>query len=140
MRTAAPGISCEPLTLIDLLRWRAANQPDLAGYTFLADGEQEEQCLTYAELDQRARAIAARLQSLVAQGERVLLLFPPGVDYIAAFFGCLYAGAVAVPAYPPRQNRNLLRLQAVVADAQATIALTTGPVLARIAPLFSENP
>src|SRR5687768_3254484 len=140
MRTAAPGKTCEPLTLIDLLRWRAANQPDRSGYTFLSDGEREEECLTYAELDRRARAVAAKLQPLVVQGERVLLLYPPGVDYIAAFFGCLYAGAIAVPAYPPRQNRNLLRLQSVVADAQATVALTTGPVLARIAPLFSENP
>ncbi|MCA1579633.1 MAG: AMP-binding protein [Acidobacteria bacterium] len=140
MRTAAPGKSCEPLTLIDLLRWRSENQPDHGGYTFLSDGEQEEECLTYAESDRRARAVAAKLQSLVVQGERVLLLYPPGVDYIAAFFGCLYAGAIAVPAYPPRQNRNLLRLQSLVADAQATVALTTGPVLARIAPLFSENP
>src|SRR5688500_28166 len=113
MRTA-PGINYEPLTLIDLLRCRAANQPDHPGYTFLSDGEREEECLTYAELDRRARAVAAKLQPLVVQGERVLLLYPPGVDYIAAFFGCLYAGAIAVPAYPPRQNRNLLRLQSVV--------------------------
>ena len=140
MHTAVPGRSGEPLTLIDLLRWRSETQPDHAAYTFLTDGEREEECLTYAELDRRARAVAAKLQSVVVQGERVLLLYPPGIDYIAAFFGCLYAGAIAVPAYPPKQNRNLLRLQAVVADAQATVALTTGPVLARIAPLFSENP
>src|SRR5205807_1551124 len=94
------------------------------GYTFLVDGEGEEVFLSYGELDRRARAIAARLQAAGAAGERVLLLYPPGLDYIAAFFGCLYAGAVAVPAYPPRLNRNLSRLQAVVADARAKFALT----------------
>jgi amino acid adenylation domain-containing protein/FkbM family methyltransferase len=135
-----PDIDCEPQTFIDLLRWRALNQGSRLAYTFLSDGENEEERLTYGELDRRARAIGAWLQSLAAHGERVLLLYPPGLDYIAAFFGCIYAGAVAVPAYPPRQNRSMLRLQSVVADAEATIALTTGPVLARIAPLFSQNP
>ncbi len=130
----------EPLTLVDLLRARAAAHPDRVAYTFLADGEGEEEKLTYGELDRRARATAASLQPLAKNGERVLLLYPPGLDYIAAFFGCLYAGTVAVPAYPPRRNRNLLRLQAVVADAEAAVALTTAPILARIAPSFSQNP
>ncbi|HEX8889429.1 MAG TPA: amino acid adenylation domain-containing protein, partial [Pyrinomonadaceae bacterium] len=128
------------LTLVDLLRGRAQLQPERPAYTFLIDGEQEELSLTYGELDRQARAIAAWLQPLVSPGDRVLLLYPPGLEYIAAFFGCLYAGAVAVPAYPPRRNRNLLRLQALVADAQASVALTTAPVLARISPLFSQNP
>jgi amino acid adenylation domain-containing protein len=128
------------LTLVDLLRSRAESQPDHLAYTFLLDGEQQELSLTYSELDRQARAIAAQLQTLVSPGSRVLLLYPPGLEYIAAFFGCLYAGAVAVPAYPPRRNRNLLRLQALVADAQASVALTTAPVLARINPLFSQNP
>lgn len=129
-----------PKTLIDLLRWRATHQPNRVGYTFLTDGETEENTLTYRELDRQARAIAAGLHSLVSPGDRVLLLYPPGLEYIAAFFGCLYAGAVAVPAYPPRRNRNLLRLQAVVADAQATVALTTASTLTRIVPFFSQNP
>jgi len=129
-----------PLTLVDLLRARAATHPDRLAYIFLADGEAEEGRVTYGELDRRARAIGAWLQPFAAGEERVLLLYPPGLDYIAAFFGCLYAGAVPVPAYPPRRNRNLLRLQAVVADAAAAVALTTAPILARIAPSFSENP
>ncbi|HYO64056.1 MAG TPA: amino acid adenylation domain-containing protein, partial [Pyrinomonadaceae bacterium] len=130
----------EALTLVDLLRLRARNHPDRLAYTFLVDGETEEVNVTYGELDRQARAVAASLQPLVSAGDRVLLLYPPGLEYIAAFFGCLYAGAVAVPAYPPRRNRNLLRLQSLVSDAQANVALTTGPVLARMAPLFSENP
>ncbi|HVF55927.1 MAG TPA: amino acid adenylation domain-containing protein, partial [Pyrinomonadaceae bacterium] len=130
----------EALTLVDLLRLRASSQPEQLAYTFLLDGEKEEANISYGELDRQARAIAASLQPLVSPGDRVLLLYPPGLEYIAAFFGCLYAGAIAVPAYPPRRNRNLLRLQSLVADAQSAVALTTGPVLARMAPLFSENP
>jgi amino acid adenylation domain-containing protein/FkbH-like protein len=133
-------VTNQPSNLIELLRRRAAEQPDRVAYTFLADGETEEVNLTYGELDRQARAIAAWLQPLVGVGERVLLLYPPGIEYVGAFFGCLYAGAVAVPAYPPRRNRNLLRLQSIVTDAQATVALTTANILARIAPLFSRNP
>src|SRR6185295_16929536 len=91
------------------------------------DGEDEEQPLTYGELDRQARAIAAKLQALGAAGQRVLLLYPPELGYVAAYFGCLYAGAIAVPAYPPdpsRLSRTLPRLQKIVNDAGATIALT----------------
>src|ERR1044071_9386355 len=124
--------SAQPQTLVELLQLRALDQPEKVIYTFLADGEQEAITLTLSELDQRARAISAWLKPLVATGERVLLLYPPGLEFIEAFFACLYAGAVAVPAYPPRRNRSLLRLQAIVADAQAAVALTTASVLARI--------
>ncbi|HEX8150919.1 MAG TPA: amino acid adenylation domain-containing protein, partial [Pyrinomonadaceae bacterium] len=120
-----------PSTLVELLRRRAALQGEAVGYTFLADGEAEEESFTYAELDRRARLIAARLQELGAAGERVLLIYPPGLEYVAAFFGCLYAGAVAVPVYPPRPNRSMLRFRAVVADARPKAALTTGQVLSR---------
>ncbi|HEX8138450.1 MAG TPA: amino acid adenylation domain-containing protein, partial [Pyrinomonadaceae bacterium] len=130
----------QPSTLIELLRHRALCQAQQEAYTFLLDDESEEARLTYEELDARARAIAAWLQSIVANGDRVLLLYPPGLDYIAAFFGCLYAGAIAVPAYPPKRNRSLLRLQAIVSDAKAGVALTTGALLSRIVPLFSQNP
>ena len=89
--------------LVALLCQRAQAQPDRRAYIFLSDGETVEATFSYSELDQRARAIGARLQSSVGVGERVLLLYQPGLEYIAAFFGCLYAGAVAVPAYPPRR-------------------------------------
>ena len=114
-----------PDSLVALLRRRAIEQPGRVAYTFLSDGSDGETHLSYDELDQKARSIAAYLQSFNAAGERVLLLYPPGLDYIAAFFGCLYAGAIAVPAYPPRRNRSLERLRAIVADAQASFALTT---------------
>ncbi len=119
-------------TLIELLRERAAHQSQQCAYTFLVDGETQEQTLTYGELDQQARAIAAQLQFLNASGERVLLLYPPGLEFITAFFGCLYAGAIAVPAYPPRRNQKLSRLEALVADSGAKIALTTANLLPTI--------
>src|SRR5690349_13795732 len=112
-------------TLVELLRRRAQQQSEQLAHTFIADGDGVEITLTYAQLDQEARRIATRLQSLNAHGERVLLLYPPGLEFIAAFFGCLYAGAIAVPVYPPRRNRNLLRLLAIVNDSEAWIAMTT---------------
>jgi acyl-CoA synthetase (AMP-forming)/AMP-acid ligase II len=120
-------------TLTDLLRSRALHQRDRLAYAFLKDGETDEMRLTYGELDQQARAIGAQLQRLGAAGQRVLLLYQPGLEYITAFFGCLYAGAVAVPAYPPHFNRSIERLQAIVTDAQATVALTTTPTLSKVA-------
>lgn len=98
-----------PNTLVELLRWRADQQPDSLAYRFLQDGDSEIVSITYAELDQRARAIGAWLESLSSAGERALLLYPPGLEYIASFFGCLYAGLTAVPAYPPRLNRPVPR-------------------------------
>jgi amino acid adenylation domain-containing protein/non-ribosomal peptide synthase protein (TIGR01720 family) len=132
-------VSNPALTLIDLLRRRADGQPDHLAYTFLASDGVEEAHLTYLDLDRGARKIGAWLQSFIMPGERVLLLFPSGPDYIKAFFGCLYAGAVAVPAYPPRRNRNLQRLQSIVIDSQAAVALTTDHLLGRLRPLSLQD-
>ena len=115
--------------LIDLLQYRTAHQPERTAYTFLVDGETQTVRLTYRDLDQQARRIAAYLQSLQAGGARAVLLYPPGLDFIAAFFGCVYAGVVVVPAYPPRRHQKALRVQAIAADAQATLALTTTELL-----------
>ncbi|MGK7902712.1 MAG: fatty acyl-AMP ligase [Hormoscilla sp.] len=124
-------------TLIDILRDRAIGQSNQKAYTFLKNGEAESDSLTYHELDLKARAIAAQLQSW--QGERALLLYPPGLDFICAFFGCLYAGVIAVPAYPPRRNQKLSRLLSVAEDAQAAIALTNTSVLNGIQSQGTEN-
>ena len=128
-------------TLVELLRWRGLDQPDRRAYRFLHDAEtREETNLTYAELDQRVRSIAARLQSTGAAGERALLLYPAGLDYVAAFFGCLYAGTVAVPTYPPRFNRTLQTLRSIAADSQAKVVLTTGALLSKIDKVFEHAP
>jgi amino acid adenylation domain-containing protein len=128
-------------SLVELLHWRAVLKPEQKAYSFLLDGEVEVSYLTYGELDRQARSIAALLQSCgVKSGEHGLLLYPPGLEFIAAFFGCLYAGVIAVPAYPPRPNQSLSRLQTVVADAQAAIALTTTTVFANIERQFAQYP
>ena len=111
-------------TLVELLRWRAQHQPSQRAYTFLRDGEKDAIHLTYAELDEQARAIAAWLQEMDAMDERVLLLYPSGLDFIAAFFGSLYAGAVAVPAYPPHYAHAHKRLKAIVRDADPMVILS----------------
>ena len=131
--------SYQPTTLVDLLCRRAIEQPDRLAYTFLADGVGDEPRLTYSELDRRARSIAVLLQSLGVSGERVLLLYPPGLEYIAAFFGCLYAGAIAVPLYPPRHNRTMARILNVIKDAQPAIALTTSQILLRASRLTASS-
>lgn len=127
-------------TLVDLLSQRALHQPDKLAFTFLHDGETESSSLTYQELDKQARLIAAQVQSLNLYGERSLLLYPPGLEFIVAFFGCLYAGVVAVPAYPPRPNKSLSRLEAIVADAQAKLALTTTTVLSTVEQQLAHFP
>ena len=135
-----PEVAGESLTLIDLLSRRAVEKRVHTAYTFLADGEGEAVSLTYGELERQARAIGGWLQSLGAAGERIVLLYPPGLEYIAAFFGCLYAEAIPVPAYPPRRNQSLARLQSIVADARVERVLTTGQILSRSEALFSESP
>ena len=135
-----PGTFFGPPTLVDLVRHRAQYQPEEVAFVYLVDGEQEQISLTNRELDRQARAIAGWLQSLGLAGERALLLYPPGLEFIAAFFGCLYAGVVAVPVYPPRRNRSLERIQAIADDAEAKVALTTDVVLRRVDPLIDQTP
>ena len=130
------------LTLVDILRLRAIEQPTREAFTFLIDGENDAQTFTYAQLDRQARAIAAQLQQRAAPGDRVLLLLSPGPDYIAAFFGCLYAGVIAVPAYPPHPahiERSLPRLAVLAHDAQPRVALTTSALVSVAARLLVEH-
>ncbi len=126
-------------TLIDLLRVRSSNEPTLTAYRFLAGADSEITHITYGELDLRARAVAVLLQCRNLQDQRVLLLYPPGLDFIVAFFGCLYARAVAVPSSMPQTRRGLARLQAIADDAQAVCVLTTRQVLSRIELLQDER-
>lgn len=116
-------------TLVHILRFRAEVQPHDVAYTFLADGEVDEQKITYEGLYTAATGVARALRAQHATGERALLLFPPGLDYLTAFYGCLLAGIVAVPAYPPQDARSFGRLDAIVTDAGASVALTTGDLI-----------
>ncbi|MBD2694342.1 fatty acyl-AMP ligase [Anabaena catenula] len=121
-------------TLVELLRYRAQNQPDKIAFTFLLDGETESNRLTYQELDRQARAIAATLQTLKATDTRALLLYPfsASLEFIAGFLGCLYAGVVAVTTYPPRPQQSMSKIQWMVADTEASLVLTTTNLLSVI--------
>lgn len=134
------NLIAETETLLSLLRWRAEYQPDRLAYTFLRQGEIEEARLTYAELDQQARALGALLQSRGALGKPVLLLHAPGMHYLTAIFGCMYAGAIAVPAYPPQSMRKLPRIQAILDSTGTNFVTTTSDLLSRLRDDFAHAP
>ncbi|HEX9945239.1 MAG TPA: amino acid adenylation domain-containing protein, partial [Thermoanaerobaculia bacterium] len=130
MTKSAVGSEIRFATLTGMLRARVAERPEQTAFVFLADGETEACRLTYADLDRRARAMAAALRGLVDSGERALLLYPSGLEFVASFLGCLIAGVVAVPAYPPRPNdRSQSRLRAMARDAGPRAVLTTSAIL-----------
>lgn len=118
-------------TLAELLRDRAAALPDRLAYTFLRDGIEPSQAFSFGDLDRRARSIAVALQesaTAIQPGDRVLLIYPAGVEFVAGFFGCIYAGAVPIPAPAPdtaRFKRTFPRLRSIIDDAAARLVLTT---------------
>jgi acyl-CoA synthetase (AMP-forming)/AMP-acid ligase II len=130
-------------SVMHLLRARAAERPKDRVFTYLVDGEQEEAVFDFATLDLRARAVAAELQRWCRPGERALLLFGPGLEFLAAFYGCLYAGVIAVPAFPPdpvRLQRTLPRLVGIAADARVSLVLTTAEILLMAEALWEMAP
>ncbi|MGL6344193.1 MAG: AMP-binding protein [Waterburya sp.] len=129
--------------LVDLLRYRALHQSNQKAFTFLQDEntlEPIQSSLTYEQLDTKAKSIAKYLQSICTPGERILLLYPPGLDYIAAFFGCLYAELIAIPLYVPRNNRKMSRIKSIMEDSEAKIALTNNQSLNNIQTLLNNSP
>lgn len=127
-------------SLIDLIRHHGERRPDKTSFVFLEDGEKESSVLTFGQLEQRVRAVAAQLQELGATDQRALLLYPPGLDFIIAFLGCVYARVTAVPAYPPRNNQNLTRLRTVIEDAGAKWVLTTSSLASNLGAQFERVP
>ncbi|MFM0566229.1 fatty acyl-AMP ligase [Paraburkholderia sediminicola] len=103
-----------------------ATLPDRIAVRFLADGERDEQVLTYGQLHRRALACAERLSHDARRGDRAILLLPTGLDYVAGFLGCLYAGVIAVPAYPPESSnpQHLQRVRAMFDDCEPRVILT----------------
>jgi 8-amino-7-oxononanoate synthase len=120
--------------LLRCLRGLASERPDDAAFVCPSDDPSQRMALTYAQLDRRARAIAACLQDMDLAGQRVMLAYPPGLEFIAAFFGALYAGCVAVPTYLPR-HRTLDLFEALAGDAGATVALSTAAAIAQFKPM-----
>ena len=118
-------------SLVDLAIGRSRESGHLPAYTFLHDGEDDSETIDYAELNRRARRVAAALDGC-RPGDRAMLIVPPGLDFITAFLGCFYAGVIAVPAYPPgpaRLSRSVARLRAIASSCGAKVVLTTQPIL-----------
>ena len=140
-RRNGAATSCS--TLVELLRQRALDRPDSLACAFLNEGGKEAERLSYAELDREARRIAAWLQTSRAHGDRALLLFPAGLDFLKAFFGCLYAGVIAIPAPPPeasRLKRTLPRLRSIAADAEVSVVISNATIHSLVAGARGDVP
>ncbi|MCK1502136.1 non-ribosomal peptide synthetase [Bradyrhizobium sp. 188] len=125
-----------PQTLTDLLRQRAEMLSDAIAYRFLdlESGASSVQEWTYADIDRRARSLAVHLQERVEPGSRALLLYGSSLEFVAAFMGCMYAGVIAVPAFPPhsaRLQRAMGRLCHILDDCDAQIVLSTAQFVER---------
>lgn len=125
-------------TLIDALRQHAASKPQEFAYGLVSSSGNLETSLTYGDLLERSNAIASSLQQICSPGDRAILLFQGGPDFICAFLGCLIAGVIAVPGYPVREptsadrpGRNFDRLAAVIEDARPKVALSNQSVVER---------
>jgi len=130
-------------SIIEILEYRASHQPDKTAYIFLADGGNEEEKINYKELDKKSKAIAASLLKQGKQGDRVLLLFPPGLEFFSAFFGCLYAGMIAVPVYPPNPSKldvSMEILMSIFKDADPFSILSTKEVLGMLKLITDKYP
>jgi acyl-CoA synthetase (AMP-forming)/AMP-acid ligase II/acyl carrier protein len=117
--------------LVELLHDRSRSARDKQVFSYVGSSGEQEQVLTYEALHRQAMAIAAELQNAAAPGERAVLLFPPGLDFIAAFFGCLYAGIIAVPAAIPGRNRLTASIDAIFKASRPSLVLSTADHRAR---------
>ena len=110
--------------LIELLEHQVRSNGHKTCFTLLANGSDVAETISYAELSTRARAMAVELRALSDPGDRAMLLMPNGIDYIVGFFGCIYAGLIAVTAYAPQQRRrDWGRLSSILKDSDASLAL-----------------
>jgi acyl-CoA synthetase (AMP-forming)/AMP-acid ligase II len=121
-----PGLA----SLADVLRYRAEVQPDDRAYVALSERGGQEAVLTFAELERRASMVAARLAQRLRPGDRALLVFPAGLDFMVAFLGCLKAGVIAVPMMVPRRASTYDSSAAIVADCRPPLAMTTADLAA----------
>lgn len=126
-------------TFPEVLAVWAREAPLRRAYTYLSDGEREEASLTFAELRSAALTVARHLGEIVKPGDRVLLFYPSGLDFIVAFLGCLCAGAVAVPVSVPNRKRGLEIVAGIAADSGATCLLSVGALLARFEEDFAAD-
>ena len=115
-------------TYIEVIKNRTIEKPSHVVFRFLSDGVNENESFTYQQLETRSKALGASMQSIGSKGDRALLLFQPGLSYIASLYACFYSGFVAVPAYPPRRNRGIDRIHTIIADSDAKICIVSQQV------------
>ena len=127
--------------IVEILQQRVRSQPNDTAYIFLEDGENKELRLTYEELETKAKAIAFELQQRVSSGSRVLLVYPynAGLEFIIAFFGCLYAGVVAVPCHPPQNRLTAVEIETRLISAEAEIVLTESSLFKKLQTQLSQS-
>ena len=118
--------------LISIFKKRVQENPNSSAYIFLPDGDKKEKNITYLELWNRTSLIANYLRYEVNKKSRVLLLYPQGLEFLTAFLGCLNADMIAVPAYPPKGNQKMSRLQAIIKNCQPDVILTTSSLLEKV--------
>ncbi|WP_039805207.1 fatty acyl-AMP ligase [Nocardia araoensis] len=126
----------DTILLPDILERRAVGEPDRTAYVFLDENGSEAAALTYRELHHRALAVARELHSRCVPGDRALLVFPQSLDFIVAYFGCLYAGVIAVPVNPPRRDRVQDATRSIVLDCAPAAVLTLGALIAPLRPVL----
>ena len=126
-------------TIIQRLQELASARPDAVVYRYIEDEKSEPVTLTFSEVDAEARKIASALLETCQPGDRALMLYPAGLEFVTAFYGCLYAGLVAVPAYPPRKNQKITRLKTIISDADASVVMTSVKAAQVSKPLFDAD-
>jgi acyl-CoA synthetase (AMP-forming)/AMP-acid ligase II len=112
-------------SLVGLLARRAESQPDEPAYIFLSDRGAEEAALTFRQLYHASLALAARLTGIARPGDRAILVFPPGLEFLIAFFGCQIARLIAVPMMAPRRQGARDSSAAIISNCQPVVALTS---------------
>jgi len=124
--------------IVEVLKKHSRDIPNKILYTYIEESS-EPSTLTFSEVDYHAKKIATELLKKCKKGDRALMLYPSGLEFITAFIACLYAGVIAVPAYPPRRNQKLDRLKSIIADSDASIVLTTEKTAKIGKPLFNSD-
>jgi len=130
----------EAKSLVDIVQFYSSQKGDDLAYVYLIDGEEHEARITFSELDRQSQAFAATLQKFTQPGDRALLLYPSGLEFIIAFLGCLYAGVVAIPTIIPHLKRATPRFRSMLGDAHAVIACTQLELFDKLKLLFEEYP
>ncbi len=118
-------------SLVAVLEHRAATQPLERALIFLTDRGEEDSTLTFRELHDAANAVAKRLAARAKPGDRALLVFPPGLEFVVAFFGCLIARVIAVPMMVPRRQSARDSSASIMANCKPTVVLTSAALAAR---------